>query len=1243
MKHTSQRNLSLRKALLSALVVAPLATLPAPVWAALPSTLPANLTSSAGAATTIVELGTTLSITTPDRTVLNWGAYSVDAGDIHSFNLPSATASVLNRVSGGGATAVNGTLASNGRVFILNPNGITVGATGIISTAGLGLSTINEPDFSFASTGALSYVGTATSNVIVNGAAAISVGSTGNVTLAGNTVTFAGTITTGTLDVRALATAGTGVTVGSGAATRVGGDNSTSGGRHGTLNITTSGSGVDLSSGAGVVTVSGGVLNVTTSGGLVEQTGAALLVGTTQATGTVSINTSATTPGVVTLASVAAPGTDRALNLTLNSGAATVANPSSGNLALQASTVNGDLSLTSGLGSITSGGKTTIVGAGRTISLAAATAGKVIVFDGIGDLSFAPIVSDNVNTASAVTLTASGTLATDGITSRLVTLNAAGNVTQTGPIVSAGTATIDSTAGSITLGNVANALATVVLKNAPTGVTLVESDGVIVGNGTAVTGAATIGTVAGNIALGAASANTVRFDSTLGLTAAGDVTDGSDNITVIGTLTATGANVLLNGGTTTSGRFTALNNQYGQVNITTAGNASVWESTTLNLGTITAGTLEAYSSNGIINTGRLQIAGATAVGAGSAAAPGTVELNYTAAIGSGNTFGGAISVLDDLQTIGVVGSIGNYVAGNIDIRGDTNLAVAIPANLYAQGLTGNIALTTTGTTALTPGALRTTGGVTLTSGTGAITATDGANSFGAVTVNSAGGAVAISSTNSSNVTVNAALTGATASTASYTATAGTLTIGNYASNYTGATTFATSTNKAIQDSVAGVSIFGDVVLASTGGIDVNRTGHNFGGVSISTLNNGSATIRESGTLRLNAVSVHGTGSLTATSTGGSIIQSAGNPAMTVGNTSSSATFTASNGNVTLNSTANNVQARFNLTAGNNVVVDQTRSTILGNVVTPGSLTVTTTGANLAITQHTGTSLNVFDAVNLTATGTGAVTVNNSGNRMGPVSAQTTSGAITLRESPTLNLRAISTTGAFTATSTEGGIIDTTGAVSAGFVNEVNVTGVTSLTAAGDIAITGAANKFDTLALTAMGNASVTDTTGSLILGASTVAGTLDITNTTGNIGQSGALNIGGNTTILATLGTSAITLADSSNRFGGFRFAVGTGGAVINEVTTFNLRSGSIATGPVTIGTGGDFVTSGPGGSSFLGDLSISATGTIIPSTGSMLVVGTFSVFSNATKDLSALSKSGNLTGKDPINVGTGTYVPPSP
>jgi hypothetical protein len=80
----------------------------------------------------------------------------------------------------------------------------------------------------------------------------------------------------------------------------------------------------------------------------------------------------------------------------------------------------------------------------------------------------------------------------------------------------------------------------------------------------------------------------------------------------------------------------------------------------------------------------------------------------------------------------------------------------------------------------------------------------------------------------------------------------------------------------------------------------------------------------------------------------------------------------------------------------------------------------------------------------------------------------------------------------------------------------------------------------------------------------------------------------------------------------------------------------------VQISTNGDFVTSG-GASFFSGNVLISAIGTIVPASDSIFIspTGTLTVFSPSLKDLHALSKSSNLSGKDPVNSGSGPYSGP--
>lgn len=115
---------------------------------ALPGTGANNLQTTSGV--TFDQSGPTLTFTAPDKAVLNWanfgsGTDAIGLTDTIKYNLPSAKASVLNVVSGSQNTVINGTIESNGGVYILNPNGIVIGNGARIDTARLVLSTVDAP------------------------------------------------------------------------------------------------------------------------------------------------------------------------------------------------------------------------------------------------------------------------------------------------------------------------------------------------------------------------------------------------------------------------------------------------------------------------------------------------------------------------------------------------------------------------------------------------------------------------------------------------------------------------------------------------------------------------------------------------------------------------------------------------------------------------------------------------------------------------------------------------------------------------------------------------------------------------------------------------------------------------------------------------------------------------------------------------------------------------------------------
>ena len=109
----------------------------------------------------------TLNVSTGDGAIVNWQQFSVQHNETTRFIQQNATSAVLNRVVGQTPSAILGQLVSNGRVFIINPNGIVFGPNARVDTAGLVASTLNMADADFLA-GKLRFAGDAHSGSIRN-------------------------------------------------------------------------------------------------------------------------------------------------------------------------------------------------------------------------------------------------------------------------------------------------------------------------------------------------------------------------------------------------------------------------------------------------------------------------------------------------------------------------------------------------------------------------------------------------------------------------------------------------------------------------------------------------------------------------------------------------------------------------------------------------------------------------------------------------------------------------------------------------------------------------------------------------------------------------------------------------------------------------------------------------------------------------------------------------------------------
>lgn len=102
----------------------------------------------------------TVAITRPDANtttvtqgsnsaVVNWHSFSVDGQEYVQFVQPGANAAILNRVTGGNASQILGRIDANGRVFLVNPQGVYFGAGSRVETAGFAASTLDITDDDF--------------------------------------------------------------------------------------------------------------------------------------------------------------------------------------------------------------------------------------------------------------------------------------------------------------------------------------------------------------------------------------------------------------------------------------------------------------------------------------------------------------------------------------------------------------------------------------------------------------------------------------------------------------------------------------------------------------------------------------------------------------------------------------------------------------------------------------------------------------------------------------------------------------------------------------------------------------------------------------------------------------------------------------------------------------------------------------------------------------------------------------
>ena len=192
-----------RGALRLTAVAASLISIAGAGWAAAPApgTVPTGAVVTSGTVTVAAPValpagGNQLVVTqsTP-KAVINWSSFDVASNSVVTFNQPSATASVLNRVTAGTSPSqIFGQIQANGQVVLVNSNGVLFGQGSSVSVHGLMTSTLDLSDANFNS-GVMRFNGAATPGAFIRNEGTITTDAGGHVALiSAGEVTNAGTI-----------------------------------------------------------------------------------------------------------------------------------------------------------------------------------------------------------------------------------------------------------------------------------------------------------------------------------------------------------------------------------------------------------------------------------------------------------------------------------------------------------------------------------------------------------------------------------------------------------------------------------------------------------------------------------------------------------------------------------------------------------------------------------------------------------------------------------------------------------------------------------------------------------------------------------------------------------------------------------------------------------------------------------------------------------------------------------------
>ena len=127
------------------------------------------------------------------KAIIDWQGFSISRGNTVQFVHANASDITLNRVTGKGISAIDGSLLANGQVWLINQNGVLIGASGQINSTGFLATTRNLADADFLA-GRYQFTDSAQPGSAIINQGSLKTGNGGYVVLAGEKISNEGLI-----------------------------------------------------------------------------------------------------------------------------------------------------------------------------------------------------------------------------------------------------------------------------------------------------------------------------------------------------------------------------------------------------------------------------------------------------------------------------------------------------------------------------------------------------------------------------------------------------------------------------------------------------------------------------------------------------------------------------------------------------------------------------------------------------------------------------------------------------------------------------------------------------------------------------------------------------------------------------------------------------------------------------------------------------------------------------------------